>query len=104
MSHDATLRSAALLLRKGHPPDVLLGALDDETAVRLVTATLAARPAVGRMILEAEAASRLRCDVPRLVPGAEVRCRPPVALSVGGTAFCAAHWPADAVVAPRSGT
>lgn len=33
MSHDATLRSAALLLRKGHPPDVLVGALDDRGAL-----------------------------------------------------------------------
>lgn len=54
MSHDATLRSAALLLRKGHPHDVLLGALDDETLSRLMGATSAevnARAAARRATL-----------------------------------------------------
>lgn len=63
MSHDLTLRSAALLLRKGHPPDVLLGALDDETAWGMLVALLA-RPALSVRAAQrfAEAELRLRAE------------------------------------------
>lgn len=61
---DAVLRDAARLLRGGHPPDLFVEALDDESAYALVVGAMAARPEVLRRV-----SVRLNEGLARAAPG-----------------------------------